>query len=148
MRQEVYLLCRLGCRWPTQMLWQTQNLSLPFPCEFYAENMLRMLALCCIYLHGLCGYVISNLKDSRRCQSQLEQLLHMSMHVSTNFLMLLLLLYLHLEYQQSLLEQHVLSLVNRWKQWNQGRHPTEIFRPPLKTQSKDQMALSDTTFHD
>ena len=55
MRQEVYLLWRLGRKRPTQMLRQALNLPLPFPCEFYAANMLRMLALRCIYLHGLCG---------------------------------------------------------------------------------------------
>ena len=77
MRQEVYLLWRLGRKWPTQMLQQALNLPLPFPREFYAANMLRMLALRCIYLHGLCGYVISNLKASHCCPSQLERFLRM-----------------------------------------------------------------------
>ena len=44
------------------MLRQALNLPLPFPREFYAANILCMLALRYIYLHGLCGYVISNLK--------------------------------------------------------------------------------------
>ena len=44
------------------MLRQALNLPLPFPGEFYAANILCMLALRYTYLHGLCGYVISNLK--------------------------------------------------------------------------------------
>ena len=75
MRQEVYLSCRLRRKWPTQMLRQALNLPLPFPHEFYAENMLCMLAIRWIYLHGLCGYVISNLKASHCCPSQLERFL-------------------------------------------------------------------------
>ena len=57
------------------MLRQALNLPRPFPGEFYAENMLRMLALRCIYLHGLCRYVISNLKASHCCPSQLKRFL-------------------------------------------------------------------------
>ena len=57
------------------MIRQALNLPLPFRREFYVANMLRMLALHCIYLHGLCGYVISNLKASHCCPSQLERFL-------------------------------------------------------------------------
>ena len=77
MRQEVYLSSRLGRKWLIQIIRQVLNLPLPFPREFYAANMLRILALRCIYLHGLCGYVISNLKASHRCPSQFERLLRM-----------------------------------------------------------------------
>ena len=79
------------------MIRQALNLPLPFSREFYAANMLRMLALRCVYLRGLPGYVISNLKASHCCPSQLEQFLRKSMNILTNFSMVLLLLYLHLE---------------------------------------------------
>ena len=58
------------------MIRQALNLPLPFP----RSKLLRMPALRCIYLHGLCGYVISNFKASHCCPSQLEQFLRMPIH--------------------------------------------------------------------
>ena len=63
--RKVYLSCCLGRKWPTQMIWQALNLPLPFPRKFYAANILRTLAVRWIYLRGLCGYVMSNLKASQ-----------------------------------------------------------------------------------
>ena len=45
-------------------------------------------------------------------------------------------------------QQHEVPLINRWKQRDQGRHFTEILRPHLETQSKDQTPLSDTMSYD